>query len=225
MKRSNAFALLTLLCACTQHNLDLADQSVQIAPDADLDSLHVAAQTLAQAYAMAARKTVTTNTIGSYVVIAAAAGAASAATAAATATATNVGIVGATTGVVTKREAAKASSDAIYSAAKRLECIASITGIALSYTMTPADLRAAAYATAGSIESVKIDARTATVQEVADYAAVLKQVRDAATQQNIMESVPNQTAGTLALNTYLAMLTACANSAALPKDVTIAGGG
>lgn len=227
MKGWGVLALLPLLAACAQHNLDMADASVPTRNTATLEELRGDALALARAYAAAARKTGRLNDIGSYATVAAAGATVAGAVASASGTAlANRALAGIATSTVTKREAGKTSIQAMYAGARSLNCIASVAGIGATLIGTAKEREAAAFATAGAIEYAKLSVRDGTVQDVADFSSVFTDFQKAVTDAmksrgSVTTSAAPMTATVeeikaMSLDQYLTILGVCTDKAKAP---------
>jgi hypothetical protein len=226
---SIAFACFVSGCADTY--LDKEEDAVfavtRITAKSPLEDQARFAGELSYAYMRAGRSTANAQDVASFAVFLGAATAVSGAVG--TASNTEVAqraIAAATVENAGKRTVPKKAIQAIYTGAKRLNCVGTMSSVGVQL-LAGEDERtklAARAITYGAIREVMITTRDGLTREIADYSALVTDLSDAATTSadSILESATGaEPLDEEAINKYLNLIANCLSEAGSQKDAEI----
>lgn len=219
--RRIAFFFLIFLAGCAETYLQKSEERVlQSSVIHRTDNLAVMSdhsKDLADAYVEAAGMAAKGQDIAALVTFLSAAGFVHGAVVGASNVAlANTALVGAGSTTIASRTLSKASIEGIYQSAKRMNCVATASGMGafLLDGYSSRTLGIARAATYGAIEEIKIITREALVREVADFVQIRDDFIEASTltedQARSLESRTKMSQDELlALNQYLSILDNC----------------
>ncbi|MFM7333269.1 MAG: hypothetical protein ACKO2N_14780 [Tabrizicola sp.] len=215
------------ISACADTYIDKAETAAPISETGDLSTVAKDARHLSREYVKAARSTRTVQDVLSSVVFVSAA----ATVAGSVGTASNTVLAeraapGAAATVAGRRLVPKASIEAMYKGARRLNCVAVTADMAGALGFSDGSDQAALAATIGAVDHIKILTRESIVREMADFSDLFGELKgeiESAFRTRDGRSVAvadAERARGFDLNQYLQLLNNCLSSTAEPPKKT-----
>jgi hypothetical protein len=225
---------IALTCAiggCADTYLDKQEDAVfavsRISPKSTLEDQGRFAGELSDAYMRAGRSTANAQDVASFVVFLGAATAVSGAVGTASdAEVAKRAIAAATVENAGKRTVPKSAIQAIYTGAKRLNCVGTMSAVGVQLLAEEDDRTklAARAITYGAIREVMITTRDGLTREIADYTALVTDISDAAKTTagiGLESATGGQPLDEAAINKYLKLIANCLGQLGSQKDAEI----
>jgi hypothetical protein len=220
------------LVACADTALDKEEARVikqqTIHMSSGLKKQSYFAHEMSVAYERAARSAATAQDVASFGVFLAAATAIGGAIGSASdTTIANRALAGAGTEVLAQRGVPKTAINSIYTGAKRLNCISTMSavGVKLLSEREQPTIGAAQAVTFGAIREVMITTREGLVRDVADYGKIIEELSSAAGEDFAEALGPERKDFKVeAFNSYINLISNCLAEAPTIKDATVKNG-
>jgi hypothetical protein len=210
-----------LLSACADTYIDKAEVAAPISDSGDLAAVARDTRHLSREYVNAAQSTRTVqDVLSSVVFVSAAATLAGSVGDASKTVLVERAAPGAAASVAGRRLVPKASIEAMYKGARRLNCVAVTAEMAVALGFSDGSDQAALAATVGAVDHIKILTRESIVREMADFSDLFKELQDEFRGLDLEGPGPRSAERTqhpgFSLDQYLQLLNNCTASAAEP---------
>jgi hypothetical protein len=221
------YALLAcfFMSACADSYIDKAEVAAPISDTGDLAAVARDARHLSREYVHAAQSTRTVqDVLSSVVFISAAATLAGSVGDASKSVLAERAAPGAAASVAGRRLVPKASIQAMYVGARRLNCVAVTAEMAAALGFSDGSDKAALAATIGAIDHIKILTRESIVRDMADFSDLFGELKGEF--GSILESATARaddaarSEGYFTLDQYLKLLNNCSSTTAAPPNQT-----
>lgn len=218
-----AFTLLAcmFISACADTYIDKAEVAAPISDSGDLAAVARDTRHLSREYVKAAQSTRTVqDVLSSVVFVSAAATLAGSVGDASKTVLVERAVPGAAASVAGRRLVPKASIEAMYKGARRLNCVAVTAEMAAALGFSDQSDKAALAATVGAIDHIKILTRESIVREMADFSDLFKELQaefgGAVPEGVAPKSVERTQHPGFSLDQYLQLLNNCTSATAEP---------